>query len=565
MKLRLIRNIIRLLLLTAIFTPFLFFHLATTPAYAADILLNPSSATVGSQIQVIGEGFSGHLATIHFDDKVVATDIPILESGSLKYNLTIPKAQKGTHVIQITDDSNWSGSTATVDFVVKPSITVFPTVTKEYGQLTITGTGFSSSEKDINITIDGKVASSSTIAADRNGYWSTQLLLSEIDRGEHKIGAYSSASSAAEINTVDFIITPFVKMTPLSGPVGTQLLIYGWGFRGNEDGVSMTWDGEIIKVNIRAEIDGSLIVDGSKVPNNSTAYTGDTRDTLYVPPSTQGEHVLGVYGSSFTPRGTFNDNIFTVIPQIKLKTERDLKGTRIYVDGTGFGANEQVTLSVNETKTDNVLTADNHGSFATELLIQTGKGQEYVISGSGDKGNSTKASFTSSAGQSLPAELRTVSPAQGDKITTFDSVGDVLLGSVRYLVGLAGYMKGSPAKTDDLSSLKFVWTSSGIKGTTYIVQVAQESSFTPLSLEAKVSDSTEYILTPENRLANGKYVWRVKAVDPVGNESSWSEVSEFEIVPMSTKVTILTIIIIILIIAAIIIGILTLWANFARR
>ena len=98
--------------------------------------------------------------------------------------------------------------------------------------------------------------------------------------------------------------TPYIKMQPLTGPAGTKLNIYGWGFRANEDGITVTWDGEIITVNIRAETDGSVIIDGSSVPPGSPIHDGTTRAVIYVPPSTQGTHILGVYGSSFTPKGT---------------------------------------------------------------------------------------------------------------------------------------------------------------------------------------------------------------------------------------------------------------------
>ncbi len=565
MKLKFIKNNIRLLLIITVFTPVLLSQLNPQPIYAIGITLNPASATVGSEIQVNAEGFSGRLATIYFDKKIVAKDVRIQENGNFTHKITVPKTYKGTHVVRITDDSNWSGSTAEVDFTVKPSITVFPEVTKKHSEVTITGNGFSSGEKNINITIDGKVVATTQITSDENGYWSTLFTISEIDRGEHIIGAASSASDSSEINTVNIIVTPFVKVTPLSGPVGTQLFVYGWGFRGNEDGVSMTWDDEIIKVNIRAEIDGSLIVDGSKVPHSSTAYTGDTRDTIYVPPSTQGDHVFGVYGSSFTPRGTFNDTIFKVIPNLSLTTEPDIKGTRIIIDGTGFGASELVLLSINKSTTNNNITTDNNGSFSTELVIQTEKGKEYVINGAGNKGNTAQASFVSSRGQYLPVEINLVSPANGATITLYDSVGAVLRNSLRYISGFISYMRGSPAQSNTLADLRFAWTGSSGTDTTFTIQVAKNGDFKSIDVEANTGNKPEYTVKPEDKLSIGNYSWRVKAISSSGSEGTWSKISTFEIVPTSTLVSVLTIIVVILIIAAVAIGILTAWTNLANR
>src|SRR4030042_660850 len=125
---------------------------------------------------------------------------------------------------------------------------------------------------------------------------------------------------------------------------------------------------------MQPELDGSLIVDGSKVPNVSRSYTGDTRETVYIPPATRGKHVLGVYGSSFTPRGVFNDTVIEVIPSIKLQTEPNIKGTQVTINGTGFASNEIITISLDKIATNTTATTNNTGSFNAILITPTSKG-----------------------------------------------------------------------------------------------------------------------------------------------------------------------------------------------
>ncbi len=223
-------------------------------------------------------------------------------------------------------------------------------------------------------------------------------------KDESDVSSPSSAAGIAEISKNRSTSKPYVNVTPVSGPVGTKLFIYGWGFRGNEDGMTVTWDGEIIKCNIRAEIDGSLIIDGSKVPYNSPVYTGDTRETVYVPPTTRGRHILGVYGSSFTAIGIVNDTIFEVIPAIKLLPEAHIKGTQVTITGTGFAANEAIVVSMNRAATNIVATADSTGSFIATLIIPASKVKEYYIAVSGNKGNSAQASLTIVPERPIPAE-----------------------------------------------------------------------------------------------------------------------------------------------------------------
>jgi tetratricopeptide (TPR) repeat protein len=223
-------------------------------------------------------------------------------------------------------------------------------------------------------------------------------------KDENSISAQVSAAAIPDPVKTRFPNTPYVKVTPVSGPVGTKIFIYGWGFRANEDGMTITWDGEIIICNIRAELDGSLMLDGSKVPHISRAYTGDTRETVYVPPTTRGRHILGVYGSSFTPRGIVNDTVFEVTPEIKLQLEPSIKGTQVTITGTGFASNEIITISLDKTATNITATADNTGSFNAVLIIPTTKGKEYTIAASGNKGNSAQNSFSITLTKPVPTE-----------------------------------------------------------------------------------------------------------------------------------------------------------------
>jgi tetratricopeptide (TPR) repeat protein len=209
-------------------------------------------------------------------------------------------------------------------------------------------------------------------------------------------------SAESEINKLKTIGKPSVKVTPVSGTVGTKLFIYGWGFRANEDGMTVTWDGEIIVCNIRAELDGSLIIDGSKVPNISSSYTGDTRESIYVPPSTKGRHILGVYGSSFTPRGTVNDTIIEVLPNITISPAPTTKGTQIIISGTGFANEELVTVDFNKTIINGTTNAN--GNFEVSLVIPSEKGKKYNISASGDKRSSVNTSFETAPAKIIPSE-----------------------------------------------------------------------------------------------------------------------------------------------------------------
>ena len=521
------------LALTIILLP-LILLVSPTPTYAASINVNPTSGTAGTSVLISGDGFVGHLAIIHWDDQEVATDVPISETGELTYSLNIPPACKGNHIIGVTDDSHWSGSSASFTFTVLPQIRVFPPVGKQRIGVTISGSGFTASEKDIKIIWDGNVLAGPTTAADISGKWSISLDIPETTKGEHFIGALGSITNAAEVAEVTFIVSHWAKAQPISGPVGTEITIDGFGFRTGEDGITITYDGEIIKCNIVAEANGTF----------ST--------TLNIPASTQGYHIIGIYGSSFTPKGNVPDIDFEVTPQIELQPVSGNKGTQATVTGSGFAKNEAITINFDEMTLDIAAVADDTGSFSAIFEVPQSKGKEHTISAKGSSNNSAQAMFTTEKTPPPPPQL--LFPEQGDNLEIFSSVGDVFSGIAKYLLRITDSFRSSrPALAT------FDWTDVANPGdVSYIFQVAHAGDLSSPVLVKEDLVHSEYAISGEDVLIPGSYSWRIKAIDNVGNESPWSEVREFEVIPMSTLVLILSLAIPVLFIAVVVAsGILT--------
>jgi len=196
--------------------------------------------------------------------------------------------------------------------------------------------------------------------------------------------------------------------------------------------------------------------------------------------------------------------------------------------------------------------ADDTGSFSTILKVPQSKGKEHTISATGSNNNSAQAGFITE--KTPPSAPQLLSPEQGDKLEIFNSVGDVVIGTVKCLFRI----------TDSLQSSKLVlatfdWTDVAESGdVSYVFQVANTDDFSSLILVKENLADSEYAVPKEDALTSGSYSWRIKAIDYVGNESPWSEVREFELIPMSTLVLILSLAIPVLFIAVVVaLGILT--------
>lgn len=534
-----IKGLFVTLALTIIVLPLILLAFPVPVHAAAGITLNPTSGTVGTSVLITGEGFVGQLATIYWDDQVILTDVPISEAGELTCNLNVPHACKGDHVIEVTDDSHWSASSASFTFTTLPQMKIFPRVGREWIKTTITGSGFAAHERDIRITWDGNVTAGSPVTADGLGRWGTSLDIPEETKGEHFIGAFGNVTEAAEVAEIVFIVSPWAKVKPVSGPVGTEITINGFGFRTGEDGITITYDGEIIKCNIVGEADGSWSV------------------TLNIPASTQGYHIIGVYGSSFTPKGVVPDTDFEVIPQIELQPASGNKGTEITVAGTGFAKAEAITISYDIVTLDVAVVADDTGSFSAILEVPQSKGKEHTITALGSEGNSAQASFITE--KMPPPAPQLLSPEQEARLEIFGSVGDVAVRTTKYLVGAIVYLRGPTQEALRAALATFDWSEVGDSGdVSYILQIAHADDFSPPVLVKESLVESEYTLSEEDALTSGSYSWRIKAIDGVGNESPWSESQEFEVVPMSTQVLILSLAIPMLLIAVVLVsGILT--------
>ncbi len=513
------------------------------PVHAANIAVSPTSGTVGTSILISGNGFAGRSAIIHWDNQIVLTGIPISETGELTCNLKVPTAYKGSHTIKITDDSNWTSSTASATFTVLPQITIFPYIGRMYTPVTVIGNGFSAFERDIRITWDGNVLPTST-TANHLGTWSINFDIPETTKGDHFISALSPSTKASEIGKVKFIVAPAAKVEPVSGPVGTEIKIDGFGFRTGEDGITITWDGDIIMCNIVGGGDGSWSA------------------TLNIPPSTQGYHTIGVYGSSFTPKGIVPDTKFNVIPHIELQPSSGNRGAKVTIGGAGFAKDEAITISFNETKLDVVVVADDTGSFNAKFEVPPSMIKENTITAAGNKGNSARAVFTTA--KIAPPAPKLLSPEQGAKLETFNSVGDVFLGTAKRLIEIITFSRQRSSGTPQTT---FDWSDSGKPGDiSYVLQIAHGDDFLSPVLVRESLANSEYTLSRGDMLAPDNYSWRVRAVDDIGNESPWSEVQQCEVTPMSQQVFILSLLIPVLFIGAIAAaGILTWRAQRSKR
>jgi hypothetical protein len=520
------------------------FHLMPVPAHAATTInLSPQRGATGSRTAITGEGFIGKLATIYWDDKKLIQNVPVSKTGQINFTFDIPSSTKGAHAVKVTDDSNWANINASTVFSITPSIALEPPWGKSTNTVTVFGYGFASGETGLKTTWDGKQLSKASATADKNGAWYSTFDVPYVAKGEYTIGARGDSTALNEVTDVTFTVSPFCKATPLSGPVGTKIMISGVGFRAGEDGVTFTWDGPIIDTNFVAR------------PNGSFSYP------IVVPPSVKGRHIIGIYGSSFTPKGIVPDIEFEVVPSIRL-TPSDLINSRdLKVDGNGFNANESVAISYDKSNTGVSATTDILGNFSAVCQAPISPIKEHQVTATGSKGALAQASYTSIS--VAPAAPQLLFPGPGAKIQTSSSVFDAISNIFKYIGGLFDTLSSAKQITNDTTLTAMNWEVKGDKSALkYTLQISKAQDFSNIIFTKDGIQSNSYNLAQSNLPTAGVYYWRVKAANETGGVSPWSNNWSFEFIPASGLILTIAITIIILIIAIIIFGIIAL---FNRR
>jgi len=508
-------------------------------AYATSIALDPSSGRSGTQVSITGDGFIGKVATIYWDDKKLVQNVPVSKSGQLNYKFDVPPASKGIHVVKVTDDSNWSNITASSNFSVSPSIICEPPWGKINTHIFAFGYGFAPNEGGIKLIWDGKQLTKSPVQADKIGSWSTQFDVPGLPKGEYIINAISDSSGPGDVPDLIFTISPYCKSTPASGPVGTKVTITGVGFKPGEDGLTFTWDGPILDTNVVAK------------PNGTFSFV------ITVPPDVEGRHILGVYGSSFTPIGIVPDLEFEITPSIQLTPSNVISSKDLKIDGSGFNADEIIAINYDKLATGATSTTDAKGNFSLTMKIPSRPGKVHTVEAAGNKGGVAQASYTS--GSLPPPAVQLLSPGPGATIYGYNSVVDAISGIFKSPGSLLGIGPTPQLSGTDTSLVVLNWsTDTNQAGLKYSLQISKTPDFASMAVQKDDITGASFNLLRSMLPNAGTYYWRVRAVNDTGDIGSWSNSWRFDSSAASPLIVAIAFTVIALIIAMIIFGIIAL-------
>ncbi len=439
----------------------------------ADIIIDPEKGTVGSEVEIQGEGFDdGERIEVFWDDLDDELDI---EDGDDETDnegeffdtlIFIPESPAGTHTIIVKGRT--SETEAEAEFTVEPQITIDPTSGSSGTKITVSGTGFGK-KNDITITFNNvKVSISGDDESDRDGSFTTTFTVPGVAPGAYDVEVEDEDNNDAKAG---YTIAGKISINPVNGNIGSKVTVTGTGFKPS-GAVVISYD-NIQVATVTADIGGAF----------SASFP--------VPKSTRGSHAVTASDGTNSASATFEAQSSASISQTTGNV-----GTELTFSGTGFSG--EVTIKYDD-KVIVTTTADAGGAFSATFTIPKSTTGNHTITAS-DGTNAMKETFTMES--EAPAAPDLLLPEADDKAEATPSID---------------------WKDADDPSLPV----------TYTLQIATDREFTEESIVLQKTGLTDsgYTLTEAEKLESVKkeapYYWRVKATDGASNESDWSKPRSF--------------------------------------
>jgi hypothetical protein len=270
--------------------------------------------------------------SVRYDDQEMAR-AGVDKKGSFQAGFKVPPGITGAYKIATEPESN------VMTFTVIPQIAISPTSGIAGTAVNVAGRYFAPGA--VSIKFDDKEVA--RIAPDSQGSFQTSFKLPMSIAGEYKIT--TEPASTAEV----FTVIPNIDLDATQGNVGTTVTVTGICFSR--------------QVSIR--------YDGKEVATAQVDTKGAFQISFEVPPSVTGEHKITTSPPSILK--TFN-----IVPQIAVSPGWGTVESEIIVNGTGFGALEEISLKY-DGRVVGGATADEKGNFQATIEVPPSPAGEHKI------------------------------------------------------------------------------------------------------------------------------------------------------------------------------------------
>ena len=480
----------------------------TYPSQAFTVLpsisISPETGPVGTTVTVTGKGFLASEASIKITYAAVdiKSGISAGTTGSWSSTFDVPASKSGANAVDASGATTTAASVGDKNFTVTPAISVTPTSCGVGCTITVKGSGFTASETGIKVMF-GTAEMRTAIAADSAGSWTTTFDVPSTHSGAYIIDALGNTTLATAVADVSFSVVSGISIDKTSVYVGDIVAVTGTGFAANENNIFVTFSG---------------VKQGDAVTADAN---GLWHSTFTVPETVNGSHVVDAYGG-ITTAGGITDKNLAVMCKVSLSPLAGNVGDTISVKGSGFSGSRTITVQFGTIQVISELSTGENGSFLTTFKVPRTAGGNIEVVVKDAANISSGAMFEL---DKIPPSVPRIKSPISNK--TMGIIGD--------------------------TRVDFFWNEvSDPSGVTYDIQVATDIDFNGIVMEKTELSAAEYRSFDDEKLPQGPYYWRVRAMDYASNVSAWSTPAQFKVglVSLTTLLIIVAVLVVVILIAA---------------
>ncbi|MDI6781923.1 MAG: hypothetical protein QME49_07480, partial [bacterium] len=373
------------------------------------LTVSPTQGSVGTTISIFGDGYSANYPVrIGFGNVTTIATQTTSASGTFSQTFVVDTQRYGTTTITAQCSVNTADNTV----VILPNIINVTPLSGTVGSwVTVSGNGYRSNGQ-VRLEF-GSCGTITTTTAANNGSWTAMFTVDTQGYGTTAITGHDIAANVSAGTWTYRILPNIINVTPLSGTVGSLVVVSGNGYTNNGQ--------------VRLVFGDNAAIGTTAAEGNGSWTTSFVIDTQRYGTTT----IIGI-GASLEAAGTWT---YRVLPSIiGVEPTSGTIGSYVTITGNGYGSERGIRVRFGSNATIFLTTSAVNGSFTAAFTIDTQSYGTKTMTGYDASNNIEAGTFT----YCITPNIISITPVEGSVGTRVTVRGNGFGGNHNIRVAFGG-------------------------------------------------------------------------------------------------------------------------------